>query len=244
MKKYLLMMSFTLIASLFLLTSCEKENMEEEYDDAMNPDTSLAVVTGFRSSDTLVTDYPTLIDEYLAANYPNTELLGVTTDGVEYEAELAGGITLVFDLAGNFLMEELPEMEEEDTDSIITEWPTAIDEYIALNYPTDTIGEVEFENNEYLVELLSDIELLFDIDGNFLEEVMEEELTEWPAAIDDYLAQNYPDTELEEIELDEDKYEVELADGTELLFDIDGNFLEELSEEEDTSGDSNNPTGN
>ena len=232
MKKYLLMMSFTMIASLFLFTSCQKEEMDDdEYEDVMAADTMMVVALGFRNSDTLVTDYPLLIDEYLAANYPNTELLGVTTDGNEYEAELAGGITLVFDLTGNFLMEELPELEEEDTDSIITEWPAAIDDYIALNYPSDTIAEVEFEDGEYEIELLSGIELIFDLDGNFLAEELadneDEELTEWPVAIDDYIALNYPDAQIEEIELDNDEYEVELDNGIELLFDIDGNFLAE-----------------
>ena len=205
--------------------------MEEEYEDTMETDTMMAVLTGFRSSDSLVTNYPSLIDEYLAANYPNTELLGVTTDGAEYEAALAGGITLVFDLMGNFLMEELPEQETVDTDSIITEWPAAIDEHIALNYPSDTIEEVSFEDDVYEVDLLSGITLLFDMDGNFLEEILEETeaaLTELPTAIDEYIAQNYPDTTLEEIELDGDEYEVELVDGTELRFDLEGNFLKEL----------------
>lgn len=230
MKKFLLMMSFAMISSLFLFTSCEKENMDEEYSNTMTPNTMKAVALGFRNSDTLVTDYPLLIDEYLTANYPNVELLGVTTDGVEYEAELAGGITLVFDLSGNFLMEELPEMEEEDADSIITEWPAAIDDYISLNYPSDTINEVEFEGGEYEIALLSGIELIFDLDGNFLEEVMEEEnneVTQWPTAIDDYLTLNYPDAMVEKVELEADEYEVELDNGIELIFDLDGNFLEE-----------------
>lgn len=247
MKKYLLMMSFTMIASLFLFTSCEKEDMDDdEYEDVMAADTMMAVALGFRNSDTLVTDYPLLVDEYLAANYPNTELLGVTTDGKEYEAELAGGITLVFDLTGNFLMEELPDMEKEDTDSIITEWPAAIDDYIALNYPSDTIEEVEFEDGEYEIELLSGIELIFDLTGNFLTEELddEEELTSWPVAIDEYLALNYPDALIEEIELDDDEYEVELDNRVELLFDINGNFLAEEMEEVDLPVDTTGTTGN
>ena len=226
------MMSFAMISSLFLFTSCQKEDMDDEYQDTMAADTMKAVVLGFRNSDTLVTDYPLLIDDYLAANYPDTELLGVTTDGVEYEAELAGGITLVFDLSGNFLMEELPEIEEEDTDSIITEWPATIDEYIGLYYPSDTINEVEFEEGEYEVTLLSGIYLIFDIDGNFLEEAIDEEeedneVTEWPTAIDDYLALNYPDATIKKVELEAEEYEVELDDGLELIFDMDGNFLKE-----------------
>ena len=238
-----------MIASLFLFTSCEKEDMDDdEYEDVMAADTMMAVALGFRNSDTLVTDYPLLIDEYLATNYPNTELLGVTTDGEEYEAELAGGITLVFDLTGNFLMEELPELEEEDTDSIITEWPAAIDEYLALNYPSDTIEEVEFDDRAYEIELLSGIELIFDLDGNFLAlelaEEDDEELTEWPTAIDEYIALNYPDAQIEEIELDDEEYEVELDNGVELFFDIDGNFLEIELEEVDLPVDTTGATGN
>lgn len=224
------MTSFAMIASLFLFTSCQKEDLDDdEYGDVMTADTMLAVALGFRNSDSLVTDYPMAIDDYLTTNYPDTELLGVTTDGVEYEAELAGGITLFFDLDGQFLMEELPEMEEEDTDSIITEWPTAIDDYLNLNYPGDSIDEIEFEDGEYEVELLSGLEVTFDIDGNFLEEKMEEnaEVSEWPAAIDDYLTLNYPDALIEQVELDGDEYEVELDNGLEVIFDIDGNFLEE-----------------
>ena len=237
-------MSLAMVSSLFLFTSCEKEDMEEEYEDTMTADTMMAVVTGFRSSDSLVANYPTLIDDYLAANYPNTELLGVTTDGNGYEAELVGGITLIFDLGGNFLEEELPETESMDTDSIITEWPAAIDDYLALNYPTDTIDEVDFEDGVYEIELMSGIELIFDEAGNFLEEVQEETLTEWPTAIDEYITQNYPDAELEEIELEDEEYEVELNDGTELLFDIDGNFLEELIEETKMPIDTSSTSGN
>jgi len=223
-----------MVTSLFLFTSCEKEDMDDdEYEDVIAADTMMAVALGFRNSDTLVTDYPLLINEYLTANYPDIELLGVTSDGAEYEAELAGGITLVFDLTGNFLMEELPELEDADTDSIITEWPAAIDDYIALNYPSDTIEEVEYEDGEYEIELLSGIELIFDMDGNFLEVELDdddEELTEWPATIDEYITLNYPDAQIAAIELDENEYEVELDTSEELLFDIDGNFLEEILE--------------
>ncbi len=220
---------------------------DDEYEDVMAADTMMAVALGFRSSDTLVTDYPLLIDGYLAANYPDTELLGVTSDGAAYEAELAGGITLFFDLTGNFLMEELPEMEEADTDSIITEWPAAIDDYIALNYPSDTIEEVDFEDGAYEIALLSGIELIFDMDGYFLEVELDnndEELTEWPAAIDVYLALNYPDAQIAAIELDEGEYEVELDTGEELLFDIDGNFLEAELEAIDIPVDTTGTNGN
>jgi len=40
--------------------------------------------------------------------------------------------------------------------------------YINDNYPNDTVTEVEIENQEIEIELSSDIELIFDLNGNFL----------------------------------------------------------------------------
>ena len=62
-------------------------------------------------------------------------------------------------------------------DSTVTDYPSAIDEYVANNYPGDTIKEVEInENGEYEVELSdeNDTELLFDSEGNFIELIVDD----------------------------------------------------------------------
>ncbi len=62
---------------------------------------------------------------------------------------------------------------------------------------------------------------------------------DYPIAIDEYIATNYPHTYITEIELDDgEEYEVELCDGTELTFDLEGDFLE--AEEDDDDDKENN----
>ncbi len=50
-------------------------------------------------------------------------------------------------------------------------------------------------------------------------------VSELPAAILDYLSTNYPNIAIDEAELEDGIYEVELVNGLELEFDINGNFL-------------------
>lgn len=222
------MMSFSLIASMFLFTSCEKEDMDDYDEDGMTVDSMQAVVLQSRGDDTVLIDYPVLLDEYVAANYPDLTLIEVTRDGMELEAELSDGTILLFDLEGNFLSEELPdEMDEEEQDSIVTEWPLAIDDYLLLNYPNDAIDQVTWEEGEYEVELSNGTEVTFDAEGNFLEVELDSTVTEWPVTIDEYIALNYPDATILEVELEDEEYEVELDTEIELVFDLDGNFLKE-----------------
>lgn len=49
--------------------------------------------------------------------------------------------------------------------------------------------------------------------------------SELPTAILDYLSTNYPNIAIDEVELEDGIYEVELVNGLELEFDINGNFL-------------------
>jgi ABC-type Zn2+ transport system substrate-binding protein/surface adhesin len=43
-----------------------------------------------------------------------------------------------------------------------------IADYISANYPNNSVTEVEIENQKIEVELSSGIELIFDLNGNFL----------------------------------------------------------------------------
>lgn len=234
MKKYFGFLTMLALA-LTLFTSCGKEedyDEMEEMEELNNTDLVLRAMMG----DTI--DYPTAIDDYIASNYPD-----LTIDEVELEEDgnfvvtLSDDTELRFDADGVFI-EILPTEDEEEEDGEedeedgeeVTEWPVAIDDYVANNYPDAEIDEVELNGDgTYEVELDNDTELLFDADGNFLEVIMEEDedeaVTEWPTAIDEYVAANHPDTIIEEVELKDGIYEVELSDGTELEFDADGNFI-------------------
>ncbi len=242
MKKYFVLF-FLFGATLALFTSCEKEDGDEmEFLESRS--------NNFAWNDSLVTDYPAAIDDYVAQNFPEATIDAVilNEDG-SYTVELSSDIELLFDADGNFIEEiiegasnEEEGEEEEEDDSIVTNYPATIDDYIAQNFPGAAIEEVELTTEgDYEVELNNDTELLFDAMGNFVEEIIEEDndeeaemeddedaiVTDYPTAIDDYVAQNHPDTTIEEVVLtSEGDYEVELSDGTELLFDADGNFIE------------------
>lgn len=237
MKKYLVL-CFVCTLTLTFLASCDKENDQEMAQLAQSD----LRTSNFMLGDSVVTEYPLAITEYVSQNYPATtiEEVALLEDGT-YEVDLADGLELLFDASGQFI-EEIMEEEEEEDEMEVTDYPASIDDYIRLNYPDAVIDEVELEDDgSYEVELDNDVELLFDADGNFLEEEIEEddededymEVTDYPASIDDYIGLNYPGATIDEIELEDDgSYEVELDNDVELLFDADGNFLEEYVEED------------
>ncbi len=129
-------------------------------------------------------------------------------------------------------------------DSIVVEYPEAIDNYVLLEYPNQSIEEVELERDGgFEVELDDGTELVFDAAGNFVAVDGDDEddygdedadnhedeegiVDQYPEAIDSYLAANYQDVALVQVELEDNgTYEVELEDGTELVFDPDGTFI-------------------
>jgi len=247
MKKYLLF-CFVCCLSIAFFTSCEKENMDEMEFAETN------TISEERFSDTLVTEYPTAIDEYIAQNHPDATIEEVYTDEEgAYLIVLTNDLYLVFDANGQFLEEideeDLHDCEEdydqEDDYTVVTEYPTAIDEYLSQNYPDVTVEEVVYSEGEgYAAILMNDLIIVFDTEGRFIEEIDEEDLeeereeeytvvTEYPAAIDDYLSQNYPDVAVEKIVYSEGEgYAAILMNGLIIVFDTEGQFIEEINKED------------
>jgi len=127
--------------------------------------------------------------------------------------------------------------------------------YINSNYAGKTITEVEIYNQSIEIELTGDIELLFDLNGNFLsfendnddndnddddddddddENDDDNEYNSLTSSnlsdavqqkIMDYIRSNYPDLTVVEVEIESQKIEIELSNNIELIFDLNGNFL-------------------
>ncbi|MFV8224546.1 PepSY-like domain-containing protein, partial [Christiangramia aquimixticola] len=87
-----------------------------------------------------------------------------------YEIELENKIELIFDADGNFLGQGEDENENEDDINIDpADLPQNILDYIAENYPNNTIIEAEIEDDgNYEVTLNNGVELEFDSQGHFL----------------------------------------------------------------------------
>ena len=148
--------------------------------------------------------------------------------------------------------DEYQNLSDTDLSSSIQQKITA---YINENHSGETITEVEIENQIIEVELSGNIELSFDLNGDFLSteaendqdndddnddnenddnENDENEYSSLSGSnlsksvqqkISDYISTNYPNDTVTKVEIENQKIEVELSSGIELIFDINGNFV-------------------
>jgi len=115
-----------------------------------------------------VDDLPQSILDYITNNYPEANILVVekdTDDGeTEYEVYLDNGTELKFNGNGD--------LTSIDNHVPMSDLPQSIIDYVYANYPDNYIdeAEIEFEDGQqvYKIELDNDIELYFDLEGNFL----------------------------------------------------------------------------
>lgn len=196
---------------------------------------------------------PQTILDYIASNHADEELdiAGINAEDGEYVIVFESGLVLIFDTDGNFV-EQFTEDDyddydyEEDLEEVdVATLPQPILDYLASNHADATIEEafIDSEEGEYIIILDSDIIVIFDLDGNFIEEFEadfedycdEVDVADLPQAIADYVSSNYTGVEIEEAWFDDEanEYYVELSNEIVLVFDADGVFLREYTDDED-----------
>lgn len=128
----------------------------------------------FGDEDIPVSELPAEIRDFVTQYFP-----GVTIEEAErenngnFEIELSNDVELVFDSNGEFLgrLDDGDNDDRDDDDIAPSELPQVIRDYIAENYPDQTIIEAEKEDDGgFEVTLDNGVELEFDAQGN-LEEV-------------------------------------------------------------------------
>ena len=188
-----------------------------------------------------------IILDYVSANYPNETITSAEVDASGYEVFLSNGLKLEFDINGNFI-EISGESEGLGQDINVASLPQVVLDYIAINYPDQSIVEAEQYPNQFEVTLNNGLKLEFDLNGNFLEisggmndndqdddgdNINPNSL---PQAILDYIATNYPNVTIIEAEEYPTQFEVTLSNGLKLEFDSTGNFIE-ISGNNDNDGE-------
>ena len=135
-------------------------------------------------------------------------VLGLTFDVTASEFENAGDDDIdIDDFFRNLAVNDLL--------SIVDENPTdGFAEEVEFEFATSFDGERDF---------LDDDERVLDV-------------VELPGEIITFLAENFPGEDVAFIEGDDDEIEVYLADGTEIVFDLDGRFIESDLEDDDFDG--------
>lgn len=196
---------------------------------------------------------PKPILDYLLANHAGVEIdvAGLNATEQEYVVVLESGIVLIFDIDGNLLDEftedDYEEYEDEYEEVDKNSLSQAIKEYLITKYAGIAVDFAVFdtEDEEYIVYLDNGVIVIFDKDGNFIEEDEDDgdyeddcdevDIADLPSAITDYITTNYAGEQIEEAWFDEDEkeYYIELSNEVVLIFNVDGSFVSEYTEEDD-----------
>jgi len=141
------------ILALFALifTSCSS-------DDDNNSNDSEIVLTEAQ----IPSEITVYITEHFSTNTTNIVIEDTDDNVITYEVYLSESVQLEFN--SNFEIIEIDSLYQLP-DSVI---PQAILDYIALNYPTNFINGWELENNHQQVDLNNNIELEFEMNGDFI----------------------------------------------------------------------------
>lgn len=144
MKKVILN-AFAVIAMVLTASSCDKETMVQE------------------------SDLPAKASTFVSENFSNATVSHVKKEkegwsGKEYTVYLADGTEIEFDKSGNWTKVEGAQNNPIPTGFI----PKSIVDYVAEKYPNTAINGIEKNKNSFDVELTNDLELVFDVNGNFL----------------------------------------------------------------------------
>lgn len=157
-------------------TDIDEDGINDEYDDYIDGDGISNEEDEYQNlSDTdLSSTIQQKITAYINENHSGETITEVEIENQIIEVELSGNIELSFDLNGDFLAtkaENDHDNDDNENDDNENEYSSLsssnlsqavqqkIADYISANYPNDSVTEVE---------LSSGIELIFDLNGNFL----------------------------------------------------------------------------
>lgn len=173
-------------------TDIDEDGINDDYDDDIDGDGISNEDDEYQNlSDTdLSSTVQQKITAYINENHTGETITEVEIENQIIEIELSGNTELSFTLSGDYLTTEVDDEDDnddeedndddDDSDDDENEYSSLssstlseavqqkIADYINANYPNDSVTEVEIENQKIEVELSSDVELIFDLNGNFL----------------------------------------------------------------------------
>ena len=177
-------------------TDIDEDGINDDYDDDIDGDGISNEDDEYQNlSDTnLSSTVQQKITDYINENHTGGTITEVEIENQIIEIELSGNTELSFTLSGAYLSTEVDVEDDNDDDNDSDDYDSDDDDsdddeneysslssstlseavqqkiadYIRANYPNDSVTEVEIENQKIEVELSSDVELIFDLNGNFL----------------------------------------------------------------------------
>ena len=152
-------------------------------------------------------------------------------DGVSvYEVYMANGHEITFGLDGNWLKVDAPDRAAIPVGIV----PGPIASYLDAKFPGVGVNEIDRTSYGYEVDLLNSLDLKFDASGNVLNGGEQggtggDPTAGLPEAAQAFLSNYYAGVSVSRVERDvedgEPVYEVYMANGHEITFGLDGNWL-------------------
>lgn len=174
---------------------------------------------------------PQAILDYVAEHYPNNYITEWEIEDTYQEVELDNDIELEFTLDGVFIRVDMDDDENDDEVLAIDDIPSAIMDYISTHFPSNTIVGAWIDSDDdsitYEINLSGTIELEFNDGYQIISIETDTQLPNSviPQNILDYVSQNYPNNVITSWELDDNLQQIELNNGLELDFDLNGAFV-------------------
>lgn len=116
-----------------------------------------------------VTDLPKAADTFVTTYFPNTTYALITKqniadlDGSLYDVKLSNNFEIDFDANGNWI-----DIDGNHQAVPVALIPEKIQTYVTTNYPNQFVTSIDKEKTTVEVEISNNLDLVFDLQGNFL----------------------------------------------------------------------------
>jgi hypothetical protein len=111
-------------------------------------------------------ELPQTARNFIELHFPQQTIKHTTRDEDDYQVTLDNGFSLEFNLDGSW--DEVSGNGGDIPASVIEGLPVSLSGYLSANYPSVPVIRLEIDRGNYDVELANYLELIFDIDGNFV----------------------------------------------------------------------------
>ncbi|MFG4004555.1 hypothetical protein B0A67_12755 [Flavobacterium aquidurense] len=148
--KKIILTGFIALSLLLTITSCDSDDDNNE-----------SVIN--------VTDLPKSADTFVTTYFPNTTYALIKkqnvadNDGSIYDVKLSNNFEIDFDINGNWI-----DIDGNHQAVPVELVPGKIQTYVTTNYPSQFVTSIDNERTTIEVELSNNIDLVFDLQGNFL----------------------------------------------------------------------------
>lgn len=226
------------------INEVDKETYGYKVDLTGNPDVELKfdskgvlINSGNNSNGQNITtaELPANAQAFITTHFASYTIREIERDNDSYDVEFTNNFSVDFDINGNW--KEIDANGNTIPQSILALLPTNLTSYISTNYPSNRIEKIESKVSIYEIELIGDIDLVFDKDGNnwgsnnnnngnSQNNGSRVAFANLPSVIQTYLNDHFlTSTSFLFAEIDDNEYEINLKNGTEVDFTLTGELI-------------------